>query len=354
MDGTLTPWASVWILICWLTSFFLGALVAARLAGRIDDTTGMLHGLTVWAVATVVTVVLGYYGMSTVLQTGQNLMSVAAQATGATVSATASGIQSAAQGTATLTQQVVNQYGDRIQSRLYDRAAELAASSSGQVTEQEIRQAVNALDQRTLRRIVIDLSNDDSEGAAELVAENTRLSREDAEAIVDATYRELEQQFGNPNNDESLAEDVKRQLIEDVDAYLVSLDSRGGLNVTEEDIEQALNNLSAEEMQMVGMELISGDVDGAKRAIARSTNLSTAKIDELVDGAYEGIQEEIDAYQQAANETVETASTYASQVLWVIFAGAAAALAAAIGGGYLGAEYSQQLPRTSTGSRTSY
>ena len=106
MGGTLAPAASIWLLVCWLVSFFLGAMVTARLAGRIDDTSGMLHGLTLWAVATVVTVSLTYYGMSVLANTGTQALGVAAKGVGSTLSATATGVESTSSGIASVVQQV--------------------------------------------------------------------------------------------------------------------------------------------------------------------------------------------------------------------------------------------------------
>ncbi len=352
MGGTLAPAASIWLLVCWLVSFFLGALVTARLAGRIDDTSGMLHGLTLWAVATVVSVSLTYYGMSVLVNSGTQAIGVAAKGVGNTLSATATGIENASSGVASVVQQVKEDYGDQIQRQLYDHAAEMAANNVDGLSEKEVRNAVHALDERTMRRIVLDLTNDDSEGAAQLLADNTKLSEADAKSIVDETYKALEEQFGNPDNNKSLAADVKAGLIENVDSYLASLDQPGGVEVREQDVQKALSQLDAEDMQDIGMRLVKGDVDGAKRALVRHTSLETAQVNALVEGASEDINNEIAAYQKELDETVEAASTYTSQVLWVIFAGAAAALAAALGGGYLGADSSRrQYPYVESTSR---
>src|SRR3569833_809814 len=51
--------AAIWIVLSGIISFFLGSWVAAWLSGRSDDNDGVLHGLTLWSVATVVMLVLG-------------------------------------------------------------------------------------------------------------------------------------------------------------------------------------------------------------------------------------------------------------------------------------------------------
>ena len=228
----------------------------------------------------------------------------------------------------------------------------MAAANVDGLSEEEVRTAVNELDERTMRRIVLDLTNDDSDGAAQLLADSTKLSEADAKSVVDETYQALEEQFGNPDNNKSLAADVKAGLIENVDSYLASLDQPGGVEVREQDVQKALSQLDAQDMQDIGMRLVKGDVDGAKRALVRHTSLEIAQVNALVDGASEDINNEIAAYQEELDETVEAASTYTAQVLWVIFAGAAAALAAALGGGYLGADSSRrQYPYVESTSR---
>jgi hypothetical protein len=351
MEGTLTPAVTIWTLVCYLISFFIGGLVAARMAGRIDETTGMLHGFTVWSVATTLIVVLAYWGVVGFVQTGAQLIGQTAQGIGVAASTVATGVGQAASGVGVFTQQVAQQYGEEVQTRLYDRAAEIAAQSSAGVTEADVRGAINDLDGRTLRRMVIDLANNDHEGAADLVAQHTRLSPADARSLVDAAYAAMEEQFGVPGNQQTLAEDLRAQLAQGVAPYFARLD-QSGQRVTERDIQQAINELDARTMQQVAGELLSGNTVRAKRTLARNTTLTTEQINVLIDGATTGIQQDIQAYEQAFNETVENISAYIASLLWLIFAGSAAALAAAIGGGYLGADSSRRLHPHEYGERT--
>jgi hypothetical protein len=66
--------AAIWMLVTSLIAFFLGGLFTARIAGIIDKTEGMLHGLAVWGVSTLLALLLGVAGVSTLLQTGQSLV----------------------------------------------------------------------------------------------------------------------------------------------------------------------------------------------------------------------------------------------------------------------------------------
>lgn len=361
MGGTLTPAASIWIMMTWLVSFFIGSLVTARLAGRIDDFSGMLHGLTLWAVSSIVTMVLAFYGMSMMLGTAGRLAGDAIQGVGIVADTAVSGVAQATSATASATtsmasnaaQTINEEYGAEIQDRLYEEAVEMTAAGTTQVSEAEIREAIESLDQRTLRRIVVDLTNNDNEGAAELLAEATKLSQQDAQALMDSAYKALEEQFGNPNNEKTLAEDIRKQMITGVDGYIASLDARGGPEVTANDVEAALSKMDAQMMQKVSMRLLNGDVKGAKRIIVQNTDMTMAQINELVDGATVDLKldERYQALENEMAELTESATTYASQILWMCFAGSAAALIACMGGGYLGADctrrfYPEQEHRT--------
>src|SRR3569833_2600857 len=66
--------AAIWIVLSGIISFFLGSWVAARLSGRPDDNDGMLHGLTLWSVVLVVMLVLGSWGIGSVIHAGQALI----------------------------------------------------------------------------------------------------------------------------------------------------------------------------------------------------------------------------------------------------------------------------------------
>src|SRR3569623_810611 len=63
--------AAIWIVLSGIISFFLGSWEAARQSGRPDDNDGMLHGLTLWSVATVEMLVLGSWGIGRVIHTDQ-------------------------------------------------------------------------------------------------------------------------------------------------------------------------------------------------------------------------------------------------------------------------------------------
>ncbi len=343
MDGGLSIGATIWIVLSWMIAFFIGALVAARLAGRIDDLSGMLHGLTLWGIATIATVVLGFYGVSSLLQTGQQLVVATAQGVGAVGAQVANTAGYAAQGVSSATAQITNQFGSRIQDRLADQASEIAAGAAPQLSEQKIRNVINGLDDRTMRRLILDLTNKDQDGAAQLLSDSTDLSEQDAQALIDAAYNELEQQFGNPDNQLTLAQDLKNQFAQSIDGYVAALDARGGTDVTEQDVRRAVSSLDAQAVQQIAMSLSVNDERGVKRVIAQNTSLSVDEIDELYKGAMQGVEEEVKEFNQQVSQTLEAISTYTSHVLWIAFVGTALGLAVSLAGGWLGADSSRRI-----------
>jgi hypothetical protein len=46
---------AIWMILTWITSLFLGGMFASWFDGRNDDTTGAVHGVTVWGVSIVAT-----------------------------------------------------------------------------------------------------------------------------------------------------------------------------------------------------------------------------------------------------------------------------------------------------------
>lgn len=336
--------AAVWLVISWLLSFFIGSLVTARLAGVFDDFTGMLHGLVLWGVGTLVAVYLGYVGISTILRTGTQA-----------VSTTARGVQQIGSNIGTDVHSSMNQAGvgianmvdsqmvNQLQNKLTESAIATAADMNEQLSKKDIRTAINELDSRTLRRLTQDLLDDDQDGAAELLAENTDLSEQDAEALINSSYKALEEQFGNPENRESLAGDLKNQLGRGIDSYVASLDAQGGPEVTADDVRTAVDRLDSDTMYAITTRLVQGDTAGAKRVLTSNTNLSRAQVDDIYEGASESVESEIEAYKAELNDAAEVATTYAQEVLWLTFAGSALALAVSLGGGWLGADSARRI-----------
>jgi len=129
--------ALIWMLISSLIAYFLGSLRAARLAGKTDRTVGMLHGLTLWGVATTLLVVFSSMGVMSLLQTG------------------ADGVKA-----------------------------------------QEVRAAIEAIDTQTMTAIATHVTQGELRSAREALAEGTNLLSEEVREIIDSLSSEFEEQIG--------------------------------------------------------------------------------------------------------------------------------------------------------------
>lgn len=84
---------TVWLILTWAVSLFLGGMFASWVDGRPDQAVGTLHGIAVWGLAMTVTILLGAVGASTLMQGGASLIKGAA-----TVGAAGAGAAGTAQG----------------------------------------------------------------------------------------------------------------------------------------------------------------------------------------------------------------------------------------------------------------
>ena len=55
---------AIWMVLTWVAALFLGGMFASWFDGRNDDTTGAVHGLTVWGVSMVATAIWMAFGLS--------------------------------------------------------------------------------------------------------------------------------------------------------------------------------------------------------------------------------------------------------------------------------------------------
>lgn len=191
--------AVIWMLLTSAAAYFLGGLLAARLAGKHDKAVGMLHGVTVWSAGTALMILLSYAGVSSLIQTGQSLLSgatTAATAVGSAASAGAAGAGDAAVNLAN------SPLGNTLQAQLKRRISEVIAqmgtpSGGANVTPAQAEQALEQLDARTLQAIAVQLMQGNTEAAKDILAANTTLSDQQVDSIVtgvaNATNEQIEQ-----------------------------------------------------------------------------------------------------------------------------------------------------------------
>src|SRR3569833_3017796 len=172
--------AAIWIVLSGIISFFLGCWVAARLSGRPDDNDGVLHGLTLWSVATVVMLVLGSWGIGSVIHAGQALIT----------------------GTASIGKMVA-QRGDLTADQ---------ACAGEPVSAEEARRTIEQLNGRILERVAGQLIAGNPDRAKAVLAANTTLNEQQINALIDGAQQQVSQRVDE-------AKQKAKQVAEQVSTY---------------------------------------------------------------------------------------------------------------------------------------
>lgn len=174
--------AGIWTAVCVAIATFAGAWIAGRLAGMPSRTDGMLHGITTWAVATLLGVYLLTSAASGIVST-----------TFSTVGSTLQSLGQGAQGLAGAAQQVLPDDIRTAAEGLFNRAPDAA-----QETAQEAQAATGTTNTGdAIRRVVAGVSEgaspEDRQAAVNLIAQQAGIPPEEAQQRLDqfqTQYRE--------------------------------------------------------------------------------------------------------------------------------------------------------------------
>jgi CHASE3 domain sensor protein len=186
--------AIIWMILTSLIAYFLGGILAGRLAGKPDKTVGMLHGITLWGVGTALMMILSYMGVKNLIQTGQDVLRGTASVTAALGAAAAGGAASTARGTGA---DLANSpLVASIQAQLKRKASEAIASATpaggAPVSPQEAQQAMNQIDNNTLQAMAIQLVQGNTQGAKDILAANTTLTEDQINSVVQGVSNEVQ------------------------------------------------------------------------------------------------------------------------------------------------------------------
>lgn len=355
-DGLGTG-AVIWMLLSCLIAYLVGSLLAARLCGKTDSTVGMLHGFVLWSLATTIIVVFGYFGVKSLLQTGYSVLETTVSSTASAISATTSTVADSATAIGSAAARAADtEMVDNIQARLKRRAARIVANSeqgdNDDVTQEEVSSAIDSLEGQDLQVIAAHIASGEARSAREKLASATNLSENEVRQIVEGISNEFEDMIGTGDNETELVGDVENALQRQAADMIAALDARGGPNLTDDEVKQALEEMTPETMQNVAMALLRGKTQNAKDILTSNTSLTAGEINDVVDGVREDVSKRIERYQTQVSQAVEAASTYAQAVLWTAFAASAMGLAISLLGGYLGTETTRRLEVELQGART--
>lgn len=194
--------AVVWIVVSGIVAYFLGSMVASRLSGRADDAEGALHGLILWSVATVVLLVLGFWGMGGLVNAGKSVITGTVSAGKTLVQSVGSMGSSENELTRspvmTDVQAIIKRAaagaGEQASSTEANQAiSELSATSGGQVSPDELRQAMERLDQDVLAQVAQQLILGNTDAAKNVLIANTNLSEQEVDALIKGVAQQVEQ-----------------------------------------------------------------------------------------------------------------------------------------------------------------
>jgi hypothetical protein len=173
----------IWSLIAPLIALFVGGLVASRTAGVVDKTGGALHGAVLWGLTTLAGVAVMGMVLSSLLGAVFNVGKTAVSATGSAIAGAAS------QGDAA---------GNIAQS--FGLNAEDALAPVNQRLRQEGKPAITANQLQAATKDVLNTSirqgKLDRELLVNSIAQNTNLSRQDAQDVAGRVETQFNQTLG--------------------------------------------------------------------------------------------------------------------------------------------------------------
>lgn len=182
-------WSTVaWIVVTWAASMFLGGLFAAWLTGNPDRSIGGMHGLAVWALATLLGLVAAGMTAANAVQATQSLLPTAS------IGQMVGGGAAAANQAGPAMNQVTTALQAELKQALSDAAANAAARApGGSVSQQEVRRSIDRLEPTTLATIAGQLLRGDTEAAENTLVINTPLSRSDVTQLTQGLQASVEQ-----------------------------------------------------------------------------------------------------------------------------------------------------------------
>lgn len=181
----------VWVFISSLIAFFLGGLLAGRLAGKPDRAVGLLHGVTVWSSAMVLSLLLGILGVGGIASSAWHAAQTAATAVGA-VSLADHG-QSSSDGASPIPPPL-HPVVAMLNAETRKASVGMATGSTRVgLSDRSVRMASEQLDMGTSLAIAGALVRDDKAYAKNLLTSATTLSDAEADQLLSKLQGRVEE-----------------------------------------------------------------------------------------------------------------------------------------------------------------
>lgn len=175
LSAGVTIGTGIWMVVAWIVATFAGAVLAARMAGSGRKGAGVIHGLMVWALSGLMTLLIGSLQAAAVTQAGVSAVRGIGQMAGQ-VQPGGAGLP------AQIPEEIQSSFANEIQQEIGQALAQVPGAEG--LNQQEISQAIQQLDQETVTQVGAALIRGDQQQAQTLLANNTNLSEQQITAVV--------------------------------------------------------------------------------------------------------------------------------------------------------------------------
>ena len=295
-----------------VVAFLAGGWVCAQLARVRSRASGVALGTSLWAVATVSLVVAGLWGVGSLYS-----------AAGTIVSTGASAFSSAARTTASATDEMVEPVEDWLEETLSDdlvttikvEISQVVAATQNEfgprASAEQLRAALNSLDEETLIQIMSQLAQDQSISAAQMIADSTSLSLLELESLADGIQSKV---------DSFSQSDLVDEIQSNLDGFINDLASVAAEwtppALSEKEIQNIVDSIQAETLYGVARQFIIGDWDEAQARLVADTALTEQQISSVLENIRSEVESMVSEARRVVVNQLQTAANYASGVLW--------------------------------------
>ncbi len=178
----------VWLVLTWVVSLLLGGMFASWFDGRDDQTTGVMHGVTVWGLSIAASGLLLALGIGGAIGSGANLVSGAPGGMHGHGMAHRGGSAMGGDASTLLQAQLMQQVRQT-------GSASVAPADTAQ--GMGMRNATPNLDPRTANAATMALLADHPETAKALLGANTSMSQADIDSTVQGLSAQVNQAKAN-------------------------------------------------------------------------------------------------------------------------------------------------------------
>ncbi|NKI35273.1 hypothetical protein HFP89_08850 [Wenzhouxiangella sp. XN79A] len=329
--GAGLGWGTIiWLILSFLVAYFIGGVMAGRLSSDPSPAGGMLHGVTVWSTATVLTLVFGALGIGATA-------SLATHTAGDLTTSSARVVVESRQGIET-TRELASEFADseladEMAAAIKSFTAEVLAGTAEGIGQEETRQAISELDTETVTAVSRHLVADDTDQAIQRLSRATDLSRSQIDRIVSGLESRIEAAIA----DSAMLDQLQAAIRTAVNDALQAAADVAGPALTASELRAILSELDGDTLAEIAAHLMQGEQDRARNVLTANTSLTEQQVDRVIDEIESQFEQQLAQWREQAEEVLETASDYAQTAVWSLFFAALLSLLAAMVGGRVGA-----------------